>query len=210
VEVRREGAAAVVEARGGEGIEELRWRLYPSGWLRLDFTYSADGPRELHGVHFSLPVPALERLRWLGRGPSRVWRNRLEGGTLGVWSKDAAASTPPTSAAEPKLPGFYRGVVWARLETAAGELVVAPGSDDLYLGVLAPEFPADARDAVAEPGPGGVGLYHGIPAIGTKFHPAADLGPQGRPYDGAESYQGTVWLYPGRPGATKNGKKHGN
>jgi len=207
VEVRREGRAAVVEARGGEGLEELRWRLYPSGWLRLDFTYSADGLRELHGVHFPLPAPELERLRWLGRGPSRVWRNRLEGGTLGVWSKDAAASTPPTSAAEPKLPGFYRGVVWARLETAAGELVVAPGSDDLFLGVLAPELPADARDAVAEPGPGGVGLYHGIPAIGTKFHPAADLGPQGQPYDGAGSYRGTVWLYPGRPGAAKDGTK---
>ena len=52
---------------------------------------------------------------------------------------------------------------------------------------------ADARTAVAE-APEGITVLHHIPAIGTKFHRPADLGPAagGRPGPGLR--RGGVWL----------------
>ncbi len=192
--VRRtsEGPAQVLGARYGES-EALSWTLHPSGWLRLEFETPAAGG-DFDGLVFALAGDQIRRFRWLGDGPARVWKNRLAGGTLGVWSKDAAATTPITSAAEPKLAGFYAGVYWAALATPSGELQLAFESGGLYLGLLAPEFPADARDAVAAAVPSGLGLYRQIPAIGTKFKPAAELGPESRPAAAEGIYRGIVWL----------------
>ncbi len=187
-----EGPVQFLEARYGEG-ESLVWALHPSGWLRLELETPAAGG-DFEGLVFALAGDGVRRFRWLGDGPTRVWRNRLAGGTLGVWSKDAAAATPVTSAAEPKLEGFYAGVYWAELATPSGELQLAFESGGLYLGLGSPEFPPDARNAVAAAVPPGLGLYREIPAIGTKFKPAAELGPQSRPATAGGTYRGVVWL----------------
>jgi hypothetical protein len=194
VTVRRypDGAAEAVEAAAGDGPPVLRWELYPSGWLRLGYRVDAAGPRDFLGVYFPLPEGSVRKLRWLGRGPARVWKNRLQGGTLGVWSK--SGSTPPESPGEPKLEGFYAGVLWAEVETESAKLLVAFESPDLYLGVLKPVFPSDARSAVAAAPPSGLGFYHEIPAIGTKFKEARELGPQSQPSVDDATYRGAVWL----------------
>ena len=184
----------MLEARYGEG-GSLRWTLHPSGWLRLEFEYRAEGLHDFHGLVFALPQEQIRRFRWLGDGPARVWGNRLSGGTLGVWTKEAAASTPLRSAAEPKLAGFYSGVYWGSISTPEGELTLAFESPGLYLGLGSPQFPADALSAVAATVPPGIGLYRAIPAIGTKFKPAAELGPQSRPQEVGDVVQrGVVWL----------------
>ncbi|MEE8526294.1 MAG: glycoside hydrolase family 2 TIM barrel-domain containing protein, partial [Thermoanaerobaculia bacterium] len=186
------GAAEAVEAGDGNGPPSLRWDLYPSGWLRLSYRIEALGPRDFLGVYFPFPEDSVRKLRWLGRGPARVWKNRLQGGTLGVWAK--SGSTAPESAAEPKLEGFYAGVVWAEIEADWGAVLVAFESPDLYLGVLSPVFPDGARNAVAAVPPSGIGFYHEIPAIGTKFKEARELGPQSEPAADEVAYQGAVWL----------------
>jgi len=66
---------------------------------------------------------------------------------------------------------------------------------DLDLGLGAAGFPADARDAVAAVPELGLTLLNGIAAIGTKFHPASELGPQSRAHETDGLYRGTVWLY---------------
>lgn len=178
VQRSRDGSAEIVEARYEAGLESIRWSLHSSGWLRCELRYAVDGTGEYHGAVFDLARRDLLRFRWLGDGPARVWGNRLEGGTLGVWSKGATHTTSVSSAFEPVLEGFYAGVYWAQLSTGSGELLLAVESDDFYLGLFTPAFPEDARDAVAAvPSDAGVGLYGAIPAIGTKFHPAAELAP---------------------------------
>ncbi len=186
------GAAQALQASDGQGTASLQWDLYPSGWLRVSWQIEAAARRDFLGVTFPFAEDDVRRLRWLGRGPARVWRNRLQGGILGVWTK--SGSTPPESAAEPKLEGFYAGVVWAEIETGAGTLLVAVESPELYLGVLSPVFPEDSLNAVATVPPPGIGFYHEIPAIGTKFKEAWTLGPQSKPATDEVSYQGAVWL----------------
>ena len=189
----RWGDAQVLQVRYREGLSSARWTLFPSGWLRFEYRYPADGPREIFGVRFDYPRDKVESFRWLGGGPARVWQNRLAGARLGQWQKDGT-STPVSSSHEPKLEGYYSDVYRAELATTEGDLTIVFESPDLYLGLFSPSFPDDARDAVAVVPAGGVSFLHGISAIGTKFHPPEDLGPQSQPASAAGSYRGVVWL----------------
>jgi len=131
-------------------------------------------------------------LTWLGLGPYRVWRNRLAGGRLGVWRTEWNDSMTGVDWRYPELPGFYAGVRWASLSTDQGTLTLAPDAG-LFLGVLEPGFPADARTAVAE-APAGITVLHQISAIGTKFHRPQALGPSARRRLPPGPRRGGLWL----------------
>ncbi len=222
---QRDGAYAV-DVRFETGLRSAHWLFLPSGWLRLSYSFEAEGAKDFFGVRLLPSGEAIEKVRWLGDGPARVWKNRLPGGTLGLWEKASAGVTPVAAAHEPKLAGYYSGVVWAELTTAESRLIIAPESSvlpeggewsDVYLGLFLPAlprsgtnetlplrtngtFPGDARDAVAAVPPGGISLLHGISAIGTKFHPPEDLGPRSRRAVAAGAYRGVVWLHLGPRG----------
>ncbi|MCP4662471.1 MAG: glycoside hydrolase family 2, partial [bacterium] len=196
----REGAGYRFDVRYREGLELAHWKLFPSGWLRLSYQYSAVGSRDYLGIGFPYPEEKVLRFEWLGDGPARVWKNRLGGGMLGVWEKQAADSTPAHSPNEPKLRGYYGDVYWARLRTTEGELTLVFESDGLFLGLFSPAFPEDARDAVAAVPPAGITFLNGISPIGTKFHAADQLGPQSQPHAGSGQERGTIWLFLGEPG----------
>ena len=195
---RDDGYEVDVRYAGGRStsrsLTSKRWFFLPSGWLRLSYSYTAEGPKDFFGVRLEVPEAPIETVRWLGDGPARVWKNRRRGGTLGLWRKAAAEVTPVAAAHEPKLAGYYSGVVWAELISADGRLLLAIESPDLDLGLFSPDFPDDARTAVAAVPPGGVTLLHGISAIGTKFKPSDELGPQSRPAVATGPYHGAVWL----------------
>ena len=40
------------------------------------------------GLTFSYPEQECTGMRWLGRGPYRVWKNRVKGTNYAVWQKD--------------------------------------------------------------------------------------------------------------------------
>ncbi len=191
----RDGAYAV-DARGGGGLAFAHWLFLPSGWLRLSYAFEAEGAKDFFGIRFDLDEDPVENFRWLGDGPARVWKNRLRGGTLGLWEKCGESTST--------LAGYYSGVVWAELATAESRLLIALESsvppeggqpNTRYLGLFSPDFPGDARDAVATVPPGGVSLLHGISAIGTKFHPPEDLGPQSQQAVASGLYRGVVWFH---------------
>jgi hypothetical protein len=184
VQGREEPGRLEVVARRNGSARSLRWELFPSGWLRLSFAYEFERTRAYHGIGFDLQAEAMENFLWLGRGPARQWKNRQRGGTLGVWGKDVS---------ELEMPGYYGNVLWAEVWTPAGTLEIAFEKPGLYLGVLTPRFPDDAQDARAEVPAADLAFLAGIPAIGTKFSPAQDLGPQGQEHPPA-SHRGAVWL----------------
>ncbi len=39
------------------------------------------------GITFQYPEEKITGMKWLGRGPYRVWKNRLKGMQFGVWEK---------------------------------------------------------------------------------------------------------------------------
>ncbi|RMH22948.1 MAG: glycoside hydrolase family 2 [Acidobacteria bacterium] len=190
------GGAQVFAARFDGRLEIVEWRLDASGWLRLSYQYRAAPRQPYAGVGFDLPPDAVAAMRWLGEGPGRTWRNRRRGGRLGLWQRRYNDAVTGVDWQYPEFKGFYAGVDWAELELAdGGRLLLALEADDLYLGLLRPRFPERPRNAVAELPAAGLSLLNAIPAIGTKFHPPADLGPQSRTPPAAGRYRGTVWFY---------------
>lgn len=61
--------------------------------------------------------------------------------------------------------------------------IINAGDDDrLFLRMLTPNMPEYASNDYTRPvfPEGDISFLHGISAIGTKFNPAEDLGPQGK------------------------------
>ena len=163
-------AAATERSPAVASVATVCWTLFPSGWLKLDVESQTSAPVAHHGLLFGLDRERFRQLRFLGEGPFRVWANRQQGGTLGVWSRDGNDS---------EFEGFYGGVRWAELtiDETRLDLYVESGP---WLGLFSPDFPDDARTAIATvPEFEGFGVYHVIPGIGTKFKTAEELGPQG-------------------------------
>jgi hypothetical protein len=193
IDIEERPRAVVVRARYEGPLDEVTWRFHDNGRLRMDYAFqdTADDADYL-GVGFEGIEDRVRAMTWLGKGPYRVWRNRLAGGRLGVWRTERNSSMTGVDWRYPEFAGFYAGVRWARLSTDEGPLALAP-DPGLYLGILEPGFPAGARTAVAEM-PGGITLLHQISAIGTKFHRPADLGPVAGLRLPPGTRRGGVWL----------------
>ena len=67
-------------------------------------------------------------------------------------------------------------------------------SDDLYLGLYRPKDGAEPAKTKLDIPNTGLALLHGIPAIGTKFKKAAQLGPQSQKNIASGFYEGVVYL----------------
>ncbi len=181
-----------LEAHGGpSGLERLRWTLSGDGSLRVDYAYALDGEFAYHGATFDHPEETMRSMRWLGQGPARVWKNRLRGTWLGFHETKRTNQQPGEAWNYPEFEGFFAGVSSARLATEAGPLVIVqPKPEDVYLRVGTPRV--DHPRTTVEFPAGNLSFLHAIPAIGTKFQSAANLGPQGQWTRAAGRYEGTV------------------
>ena len=201
---RTDGNDIVIEARYDGDLQRVAWRLSPSGWLKLDYSYRARGAHPYIGVTFDYPEKEVTGLRWLGRGPFRVYKNRLKGVEFDVWHKDFNDTQTGLSWSYPEFKGFHSDMYWATLETREAPITMVFGSTDQYLRVLTPSEPTAAgsepRNAHMVYPPGDLSFLRGITAIGTKFTTAAQQGPAGLPnlMGGHRAlYEDTVWIYVG-------------
>ena len=69
------------------------------------------------------------------------------------------------------------------------------GTRESFLGVYTPKDGPDPALTKLDVPATGISLLHGIPAIGTKFTKAADLGPESQKNEASGKYKGTVCLY---------------
>ncbi|QDU56619.1 glycoside hydrolase family 2 TIM barrel-domain containing protein [Aeoliella mucimassa] len=180
-------------------LTAVEWSAASKGWFRLKYEFDAEGPATFAGVTFDLPADQVRSSRWLGVGPYRVWQNRLEGGTLGVWHLDANDTiTGWRDWQYPEFRGFYAGGRWMTLELNDGHrITIVPEDPDLYVQRLSPSLPPRSlqADTEVELPDGDLSLLHVIPAIGTKFNAAPKLGPQSQPAQLQGTYSGTVWFH---------------
>jgi hypothetical protein len=179
---------------------KLAWQIRKDGWLQCDFAYTATGTQDVFGVVFDYPENLVQKKRWLGDGPFRVWKNRLGGVTFGEWANNY--NNTITGYSEWKYPDFkgcFSNVRWLQLETTEGLITVVPENIP-FVQVLTPEQPPDNLVAYTKVNLPrcGLGLLHAIPPIGTKFKPAAQGGPQGQPNVGRGEYSGRVSFYFGK------------
>jgi hypothetical protein len=193
-----EGEKAVgVDIRYRDPEAFFSWRLDGRGRLRFTYRVLATG-KPLPGVFFPLAADRVDSFSWLGVGPSRVWRNRLEG-LLGFHRKTRAESATPVWGQEPIFEGTYGPVRRAFFEIDGGKVELL-FEQPTFVGVLTPSFPKDADDARAAVLPrDGISLLVEPSPIGTKFDHPDEMGPQGAapPFEGF--FSGSVWFTWTRP-----------
>lgn len=164
-----------VYARSDDDRLGFTWQVQPDGRIRLAYDYTVDGDFDLLGIALAYPEADVRSKRWLGRGPYRVYRNRLEGGVLQVHELEYNDPVPGRDFIYPEFKGYFRDWFWIALETTDGPITIENDSGVPYLGVFQPRDGDPPMQAFPETG---IAFLEVIPAIGTKFDPPDVLGPQ--------------------------------
>ncbi len=170
----------VVDYQYEGALQQLQWKLYGNGWLRLDYTYQPEGELQPYmGVSFDCPESDIIGVKWLGDGPSRVWKNRMQGGVLDVWaSMYNNTQTGSAPWAYPEFKGYFSNIAWIEFNTVEGKFLVASPQDGLFVrlfdfyGLSGPvSYPALPA--------GDLSFLDGIPPIGTKLATGIDIKTEG-------------------------------
>ncbi|HUA67309.1 MAG TPA: glycoside hydrolase family 2 TIM barrel-domain containing protein, partial [Candidatus Saccharimonadales bacterium] len=178
-------------------IKSISWTLRADGRLQCDYTYSATGTNDFFGVVFDYPENLVKSKRWFGDGPYRVWKNRRQGVTQGLWQNGYNDTiTGWHDWVYPEFKGCFADVHWMQLETAEGEITVVPDHVP-FMQVLNPKFPpADIAGHTIPPLPScGLGFLDNIPPMGSKFQAANVVSPSGERAVASGDYSGSISFY---------------
>ncbi len=187
---RQDGDDVLVEARYQGILQRATWRIGPgAASARLDYEYAYDGEADLLGVGFDMGAATAKR--WLGRGPYRVYRNRLEGVTFDVHEVAYNDPVPGQSFTYPEFKGYFRDWRWLQLENAGGVLTIENRSDVPFFGLNGPR---DGEPSMLAFPDTGLAFLDIVPAQGTKFDTPDVLGPQSRTPKAAGIYRGSIVL----------------
>jgi len=179
---KAEGAKYIVESDyQGAGNLHSKWTFETGKLVKLEYQFNQQGDADFMGITFNYPEDKITGMKYLGRGPYRVWKNRLKGQQFGVWHKDYNNSITGETWGYPEFKGYHTEVNWVTVENKEAPFTVYIPDQDTYLQMFRP-----AREAAAlsnnnvEPAfpEGSIGFLKGISAIGTKFQSALLLGPQ--------------------------------
>lgn len=166
-------------------MKEFTWTFYPSGWAKLHLYYVPefyDKDFDYMGVNFSYPEELILGVKWLGRGPYRVWKNRMQGIELGIHQKDynnTITGVPPLI--YPEFKGYHANLYWAVIKSREQSFIVATSTEDVFLRLYTPALPEKVSERLAPAFPSGdISFMQAIPAIGSKTNDAWNLGPSGK------------------------------
>jgi len=175
IDAHADGTAVVIEVNYFGALQTVRWRISPDAAVLLDYVYGYDGVVELMGVKFDYPEANMKAIRWLGRGPYRVWQNRLHGTKLGVWTNKYNDPVPGESFVYPEFKGYFHDWRWVAFETSEGVIFMSNATPGSFLGVYTPR---DGRDANLYTLPQtGIAVFDVIPAVRNKVNATDLIGP---------------------------------
>jgi len=164
---------------------QLRWTVYPSGWLEMAVKYWPIGEEgNLLGVSFSFPEKEVKGVTYMGDGPYRVWKNRLKGTQLGVWDKkynNTITGNPEPKIEYPEFKGYYSNLYWMKLQTTSQPVTIVCNNRDVFMRLFTPANPVKVFNTAPAFPSGDISFMNGITAIGTKSQKPDKLGPQGFP-----------------------------
>ncbi|WP_329236401.1 NEW3 domain-containing protein [Actinoallomurus sp. NBC_01490] len=196
---RQDGTAHVVQADFAGDLSYVTWRMLASGWLRMEYRYRVTDDRDFSGVSFDYPENQVGAVKWLGKGPYRVWKNRMQGPVTDTWYKkynDTSTGADLWRADHWKYPefkGYHAATCWAVLNAREGDITMV-AEEDMFLRLYTPLFgPNPGHATAAFPG-GNISFLDGIAPIGDKNHEPPQTGPSGQPNSGAGDYRRAVWF----------------
>ncbi len=161
-------AVMLNRARGGKGFDDA-------------FT---DDQINNFGLSFSFPEKMVTGMEWFGRGPYRVWKNRVKGTNYNLWQKDYNNTITGESEyglTYPEFKGFHANLYWAQVQSDEAPFTVYSASDGVFLRMLTPEEPKGRQRRTMPRFPSGdISFLYDIPAI-QSFKPIAHQGPHSQP-----------------------------
>jgi hypothetical protein len=176
----------------------VKWTFTPGAKVKLDYQFTQPGDTDFTGITFNYPEEKITGMKWLGRGPYRVWKNRLAGQKFGVWHKNYNNAITGETFGYPEFKGYHAEVYWVVIENKEAPFTVYTENKHMYLQMLHPAREKAALDNNnVEPAfpEGSIGFLNAISPIGTKFQPARVMGPQGQKnHAGNEPVTGTLWF----------------
>lgn len=195
--VRQDSEEAVFCARYKGGADSIVWRLTSQGLLYMDAVLlnraSGGGgfddafmDTEVYnlGLTFSYPERICKGMKWLGRGPYRVWKNRIPGTNYGIWHKDYNNTVTGESydnLVYPEFKGYHANMYWATFESDTAPFTVYSCTDGIFYRVFTPEEPkGSAKRTMPEFPEGDISFLLDIPAI-CSFKPIEQQGPNSQP-----------------------------
>lgn len=190
---------AVLCARYRGGADSVVWRLRPDGLLKMDAVLLnrasggggfddafTDNAILNFGFTFSYPESECTGMRWLGRGPYRVWKNRIPGTNYGIWQKDFNNTVTGESADKlvyPEFKGYHANLYWATIQGKQNAFTVYAATDGVFFRVFTPDEPRGRQDGIRtmpDFPAGDLSFLLDIPAI-RSFKPISQHGPQSQP-----------------------------
>ena len=215
---RRDGEDALYVAKYLGAVDSIVWRMTPGGKLGMDVVllnrdnggvrggfddgFMDTDVKDL-GFSFSYPEENVSGMQWLGRGPYRVWKNRIRGHNIDLWQKDwnnTITGRPVKGMLEyPEFKGYHANIYWAELQSETAPLTIYSEEDGLFLKVYNPEEAPDSPARVFPVLPeGDIALLLDIQAI-KSFKPIHQQGPHSQPGNiriksGDEGLKIKVWF----------------
>jgi hypothetical protein len=176
----------------------IKWTFTSGQPVKLQYQYTQQGDVDFMGITFNYPEEKVTGMKWLGRGPYRVWKNRLKGQQFGVWHKAYNNTITGETWGYPEFKGYHAEVNWAVIENKESPFTVYIADKNTYLQMYKParEQAALSNNNVEPVFPAGnIGFMKAINPIGTKFQSADVMGPQSQKnhLDG-KPVSGTLWF----------------
>jgi hypothetical protein len=159
------------------------WTIFPSGWMKLYVEYfPKDYESDFLGVSFSFPEKEIKSVTWMGNGPYRVWKNRMQGGSLNVWSKDYNNTITGESQKliYPEFKGYHSNLYWAKFITTGTPFTVVTDDEDMFLRLFTPPAAKEPANTAPAFPTGDISFLQAIPPIGTRTQKAENMGPSGK------------------------------
>lgn len=178
--LRMQGDTAVYTVKYTGGIDSIVWKMTPSGLLSMDATllnHRGDFyDKNVYnlGFTFSYPEKGISGMHWLGRGPYRVWKNRIRGTLHGIWQKaynNTVTGEYHIPVVYPEFKGYHGDFYWAVLQSENIPLTIYTETEGLYLRIFTPEEPRDREDrgiSVKEYPEGDLSFLLEIPAVSSQ------------------------------------------
>jgi hypothetical protein len=164
----------------GGGYFAVQWIFTPGQPVKLEYAYSVKGEAPCMGISFNYPEEKITGMKWVGRGPYRVWKNRLKGQQFGVWQKQYNNTITGESWDYPEFKGYHANLYWVEIDNKESAFRIYNEEENVFLQMLKPLKPAGANNDNTSPAfaEGNIGFMNAISAIGTKFQAAEKMGPQ--------------------------------
>lgn len=160
----------------------MKWCFVPGMPARLDYQFQVDGEVDCIGIGIDYPESKIRSMEWIGRGLFRVWKNRLQGMSFGLWRKDYNNSITGETWNYPEFKGYHADCRYVKIYTDEGSFSIIPSEQGLFFQMLQAERPKGAENDFTVPSfpATSLGFMYAIPPIGTKFQVASKLGPSGQ------------------------------